>query len=106
MTTCPDLIINDNEYCIDVLRRLFDTYQQVLSGSTARIRMGTRWSEYHPGHPGPIKELYMQIYQQCPDPAKCELPDLSQPGVRRGPPVGGIFPQPWSPATGRGWYRS
>ncbi len=103
MADCPAEIDTTNMGCVDVLRQMFDVYMGLLAGSTARIRMGTRWSEYHPGNAPQLKMLYMQIYQQCQDPAKCTLPDLSQSTIQRGPPVGGRFPAPYGPVAGRRW---
>ena len=102
MSACPSFEVDQQQSCYDVLNGLYNAYATVLSGSRARVRMGTRWSEYHPGNPAGLKLLYMQIYAQCEDERKCMLPDLSISPITRGPPASGCYPAPYGPVAGRG----
>lgn len=103
---CAEIDLGLDIPCIDVLQSLYGSYVNVMSGSRARIRMGARWSEYHPGNAVMLRDLYMQIYRMCDDPQKCKLPDLSMPTIQRGPPVGGCYPPTYGPIAGQGWpYR-
>ncbi len=105
MSECPSYDNSASESCYDALSNLYAAYVNVISGSRARVRMGTRWSEYHPGNAAALKTLYMQIYQQCQDERKCTLPDLSVSTIQRGPPASGCYPAPYGAVAGRGPFR-
>lgn len=75
--------------CRDTLLQLFQAYTDLLAGARARVRFGTRWSEYHMGNADGLRMLYQQIYAQCPD--RHGLPNLAKgAAMRRGPP--GVVP--------------
>lgn len=96
MTSCSTFTPAYQQTCVEHLSDLYAAYVEVLSGRRARVRMGTRWSEYHPGNADALKGLYMTIYAQCHDPAKCNLPDLSVSTIQRGPPARGCYPPAYS----------
>jgi hypothetical protein len=88
MSTCS-VDLNTATSCRDTLSQLWAIYMDVLAGSRARVRFGTRWSEYHLGNVEGIRMAYMSIYTQCPDIQG--LPNLAKgKQMRRGPP--GIVP--------------
>lgn len=71
--------------CRQTLVMLWGIYIDCLAGARARTRFGTRWSEYHAGNVGGVRETYMSMYAQCDDVAG--LPNLGKGyQMRRGPP--------------------
>lgn len=75
--------------CRQTCNTLWGIYMDVLAGSRARVRFGTRWSEYHVGNAELIREAYMSVYSGCQDTHG--LPNLAKGHqMRRGPP--GVVP--------------
>lgn len=75
--------------CRRTLMMLWGIYVDNLAGSRARVRFGTRWSEYHGGNADLVRETYMGLYAQCDDVAG--LPNLGKGyQMRRGRP--GLVP--------------
>jgi hypothetical protein len=71
--------------CRRTLMMLWGIYVDNLAGTRARVRFGTRWSEYHAGNSDLIRETYQAVYAQCDDVAG--LPNLGKGyQMRRGRP--------------------
>ena len=101
MSTCT-VDFSQPMSCRDTLGQLWSVYMDVLGGSRARVRFGTRWSEYHLGNAELIRQTYQSIYVQCPD--TYGLPNLSKGKMmRRGAP--GIVPNVGTFEPRRVWAR-
>ena len=89
MNGCSSVDLSQPMSCRQTLGQLWGVYMDVLAGSRARVRFGSRWSEYHLGNAEAIRTAYMSIFTQCPDTHG--LPDLRQgKQMRRGAP--GVAP--------------
>ena len=78
--------------CIDTLNQVLNAYYSVISGSQrVTVRFNERWAEYQKGNAEELRQLYMQLYAQCPNAAASGLPNLN-PNLRarRGPPARGL----------------
>ena len=100
--SCQDIDLDQPMSCRQTLSQLWATYMDVLAGARARVRFGTRWSEYHLGNAELLRSAYMSIYAGCPDVHG--LPNLSKAKMmRRGPP--GIVPNVGTFEPRRVWSR-
>jgi hypothetical protein len=101
MSTCT-LDLDRPMSCRETLSQLWAIYMDVLAGSRARVRFGTRWSEYHLGNAEGIRMAYMSIYTGCADVHG--LPNLAKGAqMRRGPP--GVVPNVGTFEPRRVWAR-
>jgi hypothetical protein len=102
MSTPCSVDLDQPMSCRDTLSQLWAIYMDVLAGSRARVRFGTRWSEYHLGNVEGIRTAYMSIYAGCPDVAG--LPNLAKGRqMQRGAP--GIVPNAGTFERRRVWAR-